>query len=109
MRLPSTLAAAVLCAGLAAGCGNPAKDVEDAKRSLGSWDATLRLASSQRQNGALTRPFYRDLLQAARKGVEKERDRAAKLTRKGTDGAAPVAAQARTLLQEIDRLEAAAK
>jgi hypothetical protein len=109
MRVSSALTAALFCAGLAVGCGNSARDVEDAKRSLGSWDATLRLASAQEQNGALTRPFYRDLLQAARKGVEKDRDRAAKLTRKGADGAAPLEARARALLQEIDRLEAAAK
>jgi hypothetical protein len=100
------LAALLLGAFAGAGCRGDGEKVADARKTLASWESTVRLAAAQRQANALPKPFFRDVLRAAREGVEKEERRLDRLAAKGAEEASPLAGQARALLGEIDALRA---
>ncbi len=100
-------AAWLLGAALASGrCRGDGEKLADSRRTLASWDSTVRLAEAQKQANALPDPFFRDLLRAAREGVETEERRLDRLAAKGAGEAGPLARQARALLGRIDALRA---
>ena len=101
------LAAWLLGAALAGGgCRGDGEKLADSRRTLASWESTVRLAAAQRQANTLPDPFFRDLLRAAREGVEKEERRLDRLAAKGAREAGSLAQEARALLGKIAALRA---
>lgn len=89
----------LLLAVVAAGCQSPKQQVEESRKNLRSWAATLRLAAEQA--GRLSAAFRKDLSRSASREVSKEARRLRKLAEKGGGEATALAASA-------DRLAAAA-
>jgi hypothetical protein len=90
----------LLLAVVAAGCQSPKQQVEESRKNLRSWAATLRLAAEQA--GRLSAAFRKDLSRSASREVSKEARRLQKLAEKGAGG------EATALVASAERLAAAA-
>jgi hypothetical protein len=92
---------------VAAGCRSPQEKVEDARKDLRSWAATLRLAAEQAGDGRLSRTFRRELARSANREIGDQVRRLRKLAASGGgDEAGTLAVTAERLVRAAPAIAA---